>query len=223
MKLKYDEHIEHSVSDKVSSYSNIFECGRNLLDQLDVTYQCAFTASATTSTVPKGFYQLSPSRERFYDIMSDQIVENNYGIDKVELCKAVAHVKSNDEADHECNIENMIQDDNYKLPWKSKDATVATTVNNTLDDTGYTYLNLYQTDTSDSSKHVETSKEPIKYTQTIKESIKGPYIVDICRYLQDGPTNMDPVLTGVGIVGQGGPWTISRVSIYQSIVHGGKV
>ena len=30
--LKYDEHIEPSVSDKGSSYFNIFECSRNLLD-----------------------------------------------------------------------------------------------------------------------------------------------------------------------------------------------
>ena len=34
--LKYDEQIEPSVIDKESIYFNIFECGRNLLDQLDV-------------------------------------------------------------------------------------------------------------------------------------------------------------------------------------------
>ena len=33
MELKYDEHIEPSVSDKGSSYFNIFECSKNLLDQ----------------------------------------------------------------------------------------------------------------------------------------------------------------------------------------------
>ena len=32
-KLKDDEHIEPSVSVKGVSYFNIFECGRNLLDQ----------------------------------------------------------------------------------------------------------------------------------------------------------------------------------------------
>ena len=51
--LKYDEHIEPSVSVKGASYFNIFECDRNLLDQLDVTYQRAFTASAKPSSVPK--------------------------------------------------------------------------------------------------------------------------------------------------------------------------
>ena len=70
-------------------------------------------------------------------------------MDKDELRKAISHVKSEDEEEHERNIENMIQWDDYKLPWKIKDATVATTVNNALDDTGYTFLNSYQTDTSD--------------------------------------------------------------------------
>ena len=100
--------------------------------------------------------------------MVDQIVENNVGIDKEELCKAVAHLKSNDEAEHERNIENMIQDNDYKSPRKNNDATVATTVSNVLDDTGFTFLNSFQDDTSDSSKQAETSKEPIKDTQNIK-------------------------------------------------------
>ena len=43
--LNYNEHIEPSVSVKGESHFNIFECGRNLFDQLDVTYQRAFTAS----------------------------------------------------------------------------------------------------------------------------------------------------------------------------------
>ena len=59
--LKYDEHIKPSVSDKGSSYFNIFMCVRNLLDQLDVTYQRAFTASP----VQQRLYQISPARERY--------------------------------------------------------------------------------------------------------------------------------------------------------------
>ena len=58
MELKDNEHIEPSVIDKGSIYFNVFECGRNLLDQLDVTYQRAFTASP----VQQGFYQKSPAR-----------------------------------------------------------------------------------------------------------------------------------------------------------------
>ena len=61
--LKYDEHIEPSVSVKGASYFNIFKCGRNILDQLDVTYQRAFTTSETSSAVPTGHYELSPALE----------------------------------------------------------------------------------------------------------------------------------------------------------------
>ena len=42
MELKYKENKEPSVTKEVKSYFNIFECGRNLLDILDVTYQQAF-------------------------------------------------------------------------------------------------------------------------------------------------------------------------------------
>ena len=67
--LKYDENIEPSVPDKGSNYFNMFECGGNILDQLYVTYQRAFTAS----TVQQGLYQISAARERYYDIMADHI------------------------------------------------------------------------------------------------------------------------------------------------------
>ena len=49
--LKYDEHIEPSDSVKGASYFNIFECSRNILYQLDVTYQRAFTESSKTSSL----------------------------------------------------------------------------------------------------------------------------------------------------------------------------
>ena len=110
------------------------------MDQLDVTYQRAFTASAAASPGQKGLYQISPAREKYYDVMADHIEEKNVGtIDKEELRKAIAHVKSEDEAEHERNINNMNQVDDYKSPWKNKDATDATTVNNALDDTGFTF------------------------------------------------------------------------------------
>ena len=80
---------------------NIFECGRNLLDQLNVTYQRAFTAFAKPSSVPKGHYEPYPARERFYDMFADHIVEKNDGIDEEELRKAIDHVKSEYEAEHE--------------------------------------------------------------------------------------------------------------------------
>ena len=71
--MNYDEHIEPSASVKGASYFNIFECSRDLLDQLDVTYQRAFTESETSSAVPTGHYELSPARERYYDIQANHI------------------------------------------------------------------------------------------------------------------------------------------------------
>ena len=131
------------MSDKESSYFNIFECGRNILDQLDVTYQRALTASP----VQQVLYQISPARDRYYDMMADHIEETNVGsevtINKEELRKSITILKSEEEAEHERNIDNMTQEDDYKSPWKNKYATDATTVNNTLDDTGFTFLNSF--------------------------------------------------------------------------------
>ena len=43
--LKDKEYKEPSGTKDVKHYFNIFECGRNLLDRLDVTYQRAFVAT----------------------------------------------------------------------------------------------------------------------------------------------------------------------------------
>ena len=59
--LNYDDNIKPSANVKEASYFNIFECGMNLLDELDVTYQHAFTESETSSAVQPGNYELSPA------------------------------------------------------------------------------------------------------------------------------------------------------------------
>ena len=43
--LKDEENKENTMTQIVKSYFNIYECGRNLLDRLDVTYQPAFMAT----------------------------------------------------------------------------------------------------------------------------------------------------------------------------------
>ena len=47
--LEDDEHIEPSVLEKGTSYFNIFECGINLLDKLDVSYQQAFISTISST------------------------------------------------------------------------------------------------------------------------------------------------------------------------------
>ena len=81
--LKDDEHKEPSVNQKVTSYFNISECGRNLLDQLDVTYQRAFMVSP----VQEGYYT-SPARERYYE----QLIQCIYTA--LEYVKIYCHFSS---------------------------------------------------------------------------------------------------------------------------------
>ena len=139
----------------------------------------------------------------------DHIKEKNVGMDKYEIRKAISHVKSEDEEEHERNIENMVQDDDYKSPWKIKDATVAT---------GFkmvTYLSV-------SGEKPAARKEPITDTQTLKEPIKGSHLGKIVCHSEDEPTNMDPIVTGFGIIGQGGPRDISGGNIPKASFKEGK-
>ena len=75
---------------------------------------------------------------------------------------------------------------------------------------------------SDSDENPAVKKEPITYTQTLKEPIKGSHLGKRVRHSEDGPTDMDPIVTGFGIIGQGGSWDISGGSHTQSIVQGGE-
>ena len=66
--LNYDDHIKPSASVKEASYFKIFECGRNILDKLDVTYQSASIASGKLSSVPPAAAYISPLREKYWDV-----------------------------------------------------------------------------------------------------------------------------------------------------------
>ena len=92
--LKDDEYKEPSVIEKGTSYFNIFECGRNLLDQLDVTYQREFMASP----VQEGLYKPSQARERYYDQMAESLIKANIQSDGTindeELHKATTQLKA---------------------------------------------------------------------------------------------------------------------------------
>ena len=74
--LKDNEHKESSVTQKVTSYFNIFEFGRNLLDQLDVTYQQAFMVTS--------------SQDEYYRDMTKILIKANIGND-VKICNEKIH------------------------------------------------------------------------------------------------------------------------------------
>ena len=54
-------------------------------------------------------------------------------MDKNEISKTISCVKLEDEVEHEHNIEYMVQDDDYKLPWKIKDAEGFKAVTDSID------------------------------------------------------------------------------------------
>ena len=173
---------------------------------MDVTYQRAFTVSETSSSVPTGYYELSPAQERYYDMQADHIKEKNAGMEKNEICNAISRVKLEDEEEYERNIEYMVQDDDFKSSWKIKDTAGLKAV----------------TDSSNSDEKPAARKEPIIDTKTLKEPIKGSHLGKRVRHSDDGYTDMDPIVTGFGIIGRGGPWAISGGSHTESIIQGGE-
>ena len=84
--LNYDDHIKPSVNVKDASYFNIFKCGRNILDKLDVTYQRAFAASEKPSSVPPAAY-ISPLREKYWGLQAKLLTERMVGMDKEKFVK----------------------------------------------------------------------------------------------------------------------------------------
>ena len=60
--LKDKEYKEPSVTKEVKSYFNIFECSRNILDRLDVTYQQAF---------------MSTQQDKYYNVLLYTLVKDN--------------------------------------------------------------------------------------------------------------------------------------------------
>ena len=59
---KDKEYKETSVTKEVTSYFNIFECGRNLLGTLDVTYERAY---------------MSTTQDKYYNTLPNNLVDEN--------------------------------------------------------------------------------------------------------------------------------------------------
>ena len=192
--MKDDNHKEHSVIEKGTSCFNIFECGRNLLDKLDVTYQREFMASP----VQEVFCQPSSAQERYYDELAESLIKAKFGsdgtINKDELNKAITQLKSEKEAGHERNILDMTQVDYHKSPCKDKDAL-------TVNDLAYHNSDEYEDEIIDLDKKVKAIKEPITDTHVHDISV--------------GTTSVDLAVVGVRIIGQGGCGTT------QGMINGG--
>ena len=123
--LKDEEHKEPSVTEKLTSYCNIFGCGINLLDRLDVTYQRVFMATS--------------AQEDYYKEMLKNLikVKNNEGgpLFNEKLQHAVIYLTEEMNVKHKRNINNIKTDDLYQSPIKNKDvSTINDSVYNESDD-----------------------------------------------------------------------------------------
>ena len=59
---KEADYEEYSVTDELKRYCNIFECGRNILNRLDVTYEWACMAT---------------QKEEYYTDLLETMIEHN--------------------------------------------------------------------------------------------------------------------------------------------------
>ena len=100
--LKDKEQMEPSVNQKETSYFNTLECGRNLLDQLDVTYQQVFMAT--------------PEDEYYKDMTKILIKANNKGgnVCNEKIRIAVIDLGEELNGEQKRNINNISGDDLYQ-------------------------------------------------------------------------------------------------------------
>ena len=90
---KFAEYEESSVTKEVRSYFNIFECGRNLLDRIDVTYERAFMST------PKDKYST-----KLFKTLVDDNNRNGAPLSNEKIQRAVSIVMEETEAEIERNI-----------------------------------------------------------------------------------------------------------------------
>ena len=96
----------------MTSYFNIFECGRNLLEKLDVKYQQAFMAT------PK---------DKYYNALLDTLVKDNnlrgepFSNDKIR--QAVGKLIEETEAEFERNYNEITCDTSFQSPILKKDVS----------------------------------------------------------------------------------------------------
>ena len=108
--MKDKEHKEPSVTEKVTSYFNIYKCGRNILDRLDVTYQRAFMAT------PK---------DKYYNALLDTLVKDNNirgkPLSNQNIQESVSDVMEETEAEFKRNHNEITCNSSYQSLILKKD------------------------------------------------------------------------------------------------------
>ena len=137
------------MTERVTIHFNIYECGRNLLDQLDVTYQRAFMAT--------------PQDECYNTLLDTLVKDNNLRgepFSNKKNQKAVGKVIEETEAEFERNYSKITCNTSYQSPILKKDVL---TINYSV----YYELDEHVNTISDSSKQVHARNDPIKETHIV--------------------------------------------------------
>ena len=137
------------MTKEVTRYFNILECGKNLLDRLDVTYQQAFMAT--------------PQDKNYTELLANVIKVNNRKgepFSNERLRQLFIDVRKETDTEHEHNINEITCDDSYKSPMKKKDVS---TIRNSV---------YYKSDENvdpicDCDKHVDLRNNPIAETHIV--------------------------------------------------------
>ena len=97
---------------EVTSYFNIFECGRNILERLEVTYEQACMAT------PK---------DKYHNTLLNTLVDDNNRkckpLSNEKLRQAVGKVTEETEAEFEHNINEIICNTSFQSPIQNKDVS----------------------------------------------------------------------------------------------------
>ena len=135
--MNSDEHIKPSANVIEASYFNIFECGRNLLDKMDVTYQSAFAASkkpsppaaahisplqkilhaftgsqkpSTPSPVARAADYVSPLKQKYWDLMTNNLRKHMVGMNEDYILDAIYILRNENPEYHEGIINHLINE-----------------------------------------------------------------------------------------------------------------
>ena len=140
--LKDKEYKEPSVTKEVKSYFNIFECGRNLLYRLDVTYQQAF---------------MSTPQDKYYTKFLDNLVKinnrNGEPLSNEKIRQAASDVREETETEHERNTNKITCDTSFH-------STIQKKYVSTINDSVYYELDEQVDTISDSNKQVDPRSDP---------------------------------------------------------------
>ena len=164
------------MTEKVTSHFHIFKCGRNLLDQLDITYQWSFIVTS--------------AQDEYYREKKKSLIKTNIGSDG-KICNENIHwvvigLRAELDLKHEHNIKNITSEDVYTSPTKKEKVS-------TINDSVY-YESDKRADTiSDSSKQVDASNKPITDT----------HIVEGVNNLSVLIVNVEQAVIGVRIIVRG--------------------